>query len=407
MIGSNNKEYLFLLKGYEDLRQDERVSQIFKLVNLIMAKEKIVEFIKSNIKVYNVIPLSYKSGLISWVHNCDSLNSLIKEQRSMSNCIQDIENKSLKKLNPRYDSSKLLNKVEIFLEILNQTKGQELQKIMWMKSKTCESWFIKTTNYSRSLAVMSIVGYILGLGDRHLNNILMSRKNGQIIHIDYGDCFEVAMKRDKYPEKVPFRLTRMLVKALGITEIEGIFRITCEKTMNLLRNNRDSLLAILSALIHSPLISFRLMIPMIMKKQKNKNKIENIKESQSLINEIFLKNEDFNVNEISLRNTIANNITDINKDDEINKKIIKEEKNIVENEKRQLFNIYGENEEVDSEELSKIAQIVINRISDKLNGTDIYQDHQLDEKEQVDQLIRQARSPENLAQAYLGWCPFW
>ena len=47
----------------------------------------------------------------------------------------------------------------------------------------CESWLIRTTNYSRSLAVMSIVGYILGLGDRHLNNLLMSRKNGQIISI--------------------------------------------------------------------------------------------------------------------------------------------------------------------------------------------------------------------------------
>ena len=43
---------------------------------------------------------------------------------------------------------------------------------------------------------------------------MMSRKTGKIIHIDFGDCFKVAMKRDKFPEKVPFRLTKMLVKAL-------------------------------------------------------------------------------------------------------------------------------------------------------------------------------------------------
>lgn len=36
------------------------------------------------------------------------------------------------------------------------------------------------------------VGYILGLGDRHPSNMLLSRENGTVIHIDYGDCFEVS-----------------------------------------------------------------------------------------------------------------------------------------------------------------------------------------------------------------------
>ena len=103
---------------------------------------------------------------------------------------------------------------------------------------------------------MSIVGYILGLGDRHPSNLMMSRKTGKIIHIDFGDCFEVAMKRDKFPEKVPFRLTRMLVKALEISGIEGTFRIISEKVMELLRNNNDSLLAILGSFLYDPLISF-------------------------------------------------------------------------------------------------------------------------------------------------------
>lgn len=41
---------------------------------------------------------------------------------------------------------------------------------------------------------------------------MLDRLNGKIVHIDFGDCFDVAMKREKYPEKIPFRLTRMLVK---------------------------------------------------------------------------------------------------------------------------------------------------------------------------------------------------
>ena len=38
---------------------------------------------------------------------------------------------------------------------------------------------------------MSMVGYILGLGDRHPSNVMLNRVTGQILHIDFGDCFEV------------------------------------------------------------------------------------------------------------------------------------------------------------------------------------------------------------------------
>jgi FKBP12-rapamycin complex-associated protein len=75
---------------------------------------------------------------------------------------------------------------------------------------------------------MSIVGYILGLGDRHPSNLMLDRASGKIIHVDFGDCFEVAMKRDKAPEKVPFRLTRMIENSMEISGIDGNFRTTCE-----------------------------------------------------------------------------------------------------------------------------------------------------------------------------------
>ena len=63
---------------------------------------------------------------------------------------------------------------------------------------------------------MSMVGYILGLGDRHPSNLMQDRLSGKIVHIDFGDCFEVAMHRDKYPERIPFRLTRMLINAMEV-----------------------------------------------------------------------------------------------------------------------------------------------------------------------------------------------
>lgn len=67
------------------------------------------------------------------------------------------------------------------------------------------------------------------------------------------------MHRDKFPERIPFRLTRMIVNAMEVSGIEGSFRITCENVMRVLRENKDSLMAVLEAFVHDPLINWRLL----------------------------------------------------------------------------------------------------------------------------------------------------
>ncbi len=51
---------------------------------------------------------------------------------------------------------------------------------------------------------------------------MLDRLTGRILHIDFGDCFEVAMTREKFPEKIPFRLTRMLTNAMEVSETDNI-----------------------------------------------------------------------------------------------------------------------------------------------------------------------------------------
>lgn len=43
--------------------------------------------------------------------------------------------------------------------------------------------------YCRSVAVMSMVGYILGLGDRHGENILFDSFTGECVHVDFNCLF--------------------------------------------------------------------------------------------------------------------------------------------------------------------------------------------------------------------------
>lgn len=245
--GSDGIAYAFVLKGHEDIRQDERVMQLFGLCNTLLSHDSESYKRHLNIQRYPAIPLSQSSGLLGWVPNSDTLHVLIREYRESRKILLNIEHRIMLQMAPDYDNLTLMQKVEVFGYALDNTTGQDLYRVLWLKSKSSESWLDRRTNYTRSLGVMSIVGYILGLGDRHPSNLMLDRITGKIIHIDFGDCFEVAMHRDKYPERVPFRLTRMLTYAMEVSNIEGSFRITCENVMRVVRDNKESLMAVLEA----------------------------------------------------------------------------------------------------------------------------------------------------------------
>ncbi|EXX79983.1 Tor1p [Rhizophagus irregularis DAOM 197198w] len=232
LIGNDGKEYQFLLKGHEDLRQDERVMQLFGLVNTLLSVDSETFKRHLHIQRYTVTPLTPNIGLLGWVPNCDTLHALIRDYRESKKILLNIEHRLMLQMAPDYDQCTIIEKVEVFEFALANTTGQDLYKVLWLKSKNSEAWLERRTNYTRSLALMSMVGYILGLGDRHPSNIMLDRYTGKIVHIDFGDCFEVAMTREKYPEKIPFRLTRMLVNAMEVSGIEGNFRTTCEAVMS-------------------------------------------------------------------------------------------------------------------------------------------------------------------------------
>ena len=88
------------------------------------------------------------------------------------------------------------------------------------------------------------------------------------------------MKREKFPEKVPFRLTRMLVKAMEACGIEGIYRHTCNTVMRVLRDNKESLLAVLDSFVYDPLLTWRLLNTASNNKVKKDVKID-IKDIQA------------------------------------------------------------------------------------------------------------------------------
>lgn len=399
--GSDGSDYMFLLKGHEDLRQDERVMQLFGLVNNMLANDRITAERDLSIARYAVIPLSPNTGLIGWVPNCDTLHALIREYREARKIPLNWEHRLMLGMAPDYDHLTVIQKVEVFEYALDQTSGEDLHKVLWLKSRNSEVWLDRRTNYTRSTAVMSMVGYILGLGDRHPSNLMLDRYSGKLLHIDFGDCFEASMHREKFPEKVPFRLTRMMTKAMEVTGIQGNFCITCENVMTVLRNNKESVMAMLEAFVHDPLINWRLL---------------NTAEAAT---EIALARE------TDAAAVAAPLVEDGAQADAAGNGIATEgghgavggimpsppRRDMRERELREAYGQLGDANEV----LNERAISVMQRMRHKLCG----QDYQVEGTNnntpiksdtvasQVERLISQAISHENLCQSYIGWCPFW
>jgi phosphatidylinositol kinase/protein kinase (PI-3 family) len=205
------------------------------------------------------VPLAPNAGLISWADGGDTLYSMILWHRKIRGAETNVEQAFLRgyvgeggdreltlHLNP-------VQKLELHDELCALTPDDDIREALWLRSQNAELWLGLTKNFAKSNALMSIVGYIMGIGDRHPSNILVMKQTGEVVHIDFSDCFEKASLRAYVHETVPFRLTRMLVKALGPSGVHGVFEMTAEYVMGLMRRNAKTLLAFLEIFVQDPI----------------------------------------------------------------------------------------------------------------------------------------------------------
>ena len=250
--GEDGYFYQYLLKGHEDLRLDERVMQFFKVVNSLINKES--SFNGNLIQTICVIPLSISHGLVQWVPGTETLKNIVEDYRALHdlNPIQEYElanNLSA----TSFDYLQGIHKMQVIEKIFSEVPDTDISNSFWLKAQSAESWFKKINTFSISTAITSIVGYIIGLGDRHPSNLLIDRYSGRVVHIDFGDCFERAMHRKLLPEVVPFRLTRMMVRAMGATGYDGLYYSSFTHMSSILRENASVLILVLSVFVHDPL----------------------------------------------------------------------------------------------------------------------------------------------------------
>ena len=171
--------------------------------------------------------------------------------------------------------------------------------------------------------------------------------NGDCVHVDFNCLFNKGEELE-FPEVVPFRLTHNMLSAMGPLKHEGFFRQSCEVTLRLFREKYDALLSILRPFLHDPITEFD-------KKQRGKDRSSSSGSNKNA--------EVYSASMIS----------------EVNPK----------------------------------AQEMINRIGERLQGkirvrgTKDYRSLPLSVEGQIESLISEAISDENLCRMFLGWAAFY
>lgn len=205
----------------------------------------------------------------------------------------------------------------------------------------------------------------------------------------------------------------MLINAMEVSGVEGSYRTTCEKTMSVMRESRDSLVAMLEAFVHDPLISW--------KKHTETTPVGNNdtnEASEAIMVAPNAPRETTSTLSISTRRPPAASLQIIHDIQSMAAEQRSQMEHISRSvhpsaahlsiRQRELHSIL-ERGALHEDVLNKKAVKIVRRVEDKLEGTDFpdVQSEILDVPDQVQRLIVQATSVENLCQMFHGWCPFW
>ncbi|KAK7686262.1 hypothetical protein QCA50_010482 [Cerrena zonata] len=254
-VGSNGKSYKQLFKGEggDDLRQDAVMEQVFELVNVMLKRDKATRRRYLNVRSYKVIPLATQAGVLEFVDHTTPLMKWLDQAHTL--------------YHPKGLPRTRWGDVEILRKKNDPVGARDMFRKFWdnvqpvmrhyftERHKTPMSWFRLRLNYARSVATTSIVGHVLGLGDRHTSNILLDNHTGEVVHIDLGIAFDQG-KLLPVPEKVPFRLTRDMIDGLGVTGTQGVFQRCSEETLRVLRDRSEVITTVLEVFKYDPLHSW-------------------------------------------------------------------------------------------------------------------------------------------------------
>ncbi|CAF5165020.1 unnamed protein product, partial [Rotaria magnacalcarata] len=168
---TQGEEYPIIFKYGDDLRQDQLILQIVTLMDRILRKENI----DLKLTPYKVLSTSLKHGFVQYIES-QPLQKILERNRTIRQYLQS-------KVTTTNTEDTVLNETGIPREMMDA--------------------------YVKSCAGYCVVTYLLGIGDRHLDNLLL-RDSGQLFHIDFG----FIMGRDPRPLPQAMRVSKDMMEML-------------------------------------------------------------------------------------------------------------------------------------------------------------------------------------------------
>ena len=267
IVANNAKNYRFLVKFGEDLRLDQRFEQIFEVMNKTLKVDVACSQRRLSIDTYQVFPLSGSLGFIQWIDGTKTLREYIgfdlEEQEKLR--IKEVEKtyeEWIKKAAPgknltvQYKEALLKYSaadVCAMMTRLSDSIGWDLlRRTFVLLSPSMESFMALRQNFTTTYATMCIAQWILGIGDRHLGNTLISIESGRSLGIDFGSALGGGVDQS-IPELMPFRLSGQITGLLKPFSENDLMGATMIHVLRALRNGKGPLLACLNVFAHERL----------------------------------------------------------------------------------------------------------------------------------------------------------
>ncbi|XP_075350728.1 DNA-dependent protein kinase catalytic subunit isoform X2 [Mycteria americana] len=273
--GSDEQEYPFLVKGGEDLRQDQRIEQLFDVMNIILSQDATCSQRNMQLKTYQVIPMTTRLGLIKWLENTCTLKEFLKNSMSEE---EDINYNSEK--GPRATYSEWLSKMggkmqdisryHVMYRNASRTETvtsfrsressvpEDLLRRAFVKMSTSPEAFLSLrSHFASSHALMCISHWILGIGDRHLSNFMINKETGGMVGIDFGYAFGSATQFLRVPELMPFRLTRQFVNLMMPVKEWGLIYSVMVHALRAYRRDPDLLISTMDVFVKEPSLDWK------------------------------------------------------------------------------------------------------------------------------------------------------
>uniref|UniRef100_A0A7S4J226 non-specific serine/threonine protein kinase n=1 Tax=Odontella aurita TaxID=265563 RepID=A0A7S4J226_9STRA len=260
-----------------DLRKDARVQDLNNVINRLLAgggganSKTRRQQRRLHLRTFSVVCLSEDCGLLEWVPNTDSFRNLVtatynpqadphstrRRGKRMTNFGDATMRTAYDKCqNAYFKNGKLTRAAELFEETILQLNPPLFYWWFVRQFPDPHAWFEARTAFTLSAAAWSAVGHVIGLGDRHSENILLDTQTGDCVHVDFDCIFDKGLHLPR-PEVVPFRLTANMLDAFGPVGADGAFTGGLIAAMSTLRENRDTLLSVLEPFLKDPVIDWK------------------------------------------------------------------------------------------------------------------------------------------------------